>query len=239
MGTITESVDVGVDLETAYNQWTQFETFPKFMEGVEQVEQLTDEKLHWVTKIGPVVREFDAVITEQRPDEVIAWHSTDGPDFAGRVTFREIGPEHTQITAEMNVDPEGFVENVGDKVGIIEARVAGDMRRFKEFIESRAGQETGEWRGEIHNGTVTDDGMATGGMANGGMASEGVAPEGDSQLGLQGGLSAADRFGTAREAESQQRPVDSYGIDGVQSENEFRADDSLGNDDDTTPTPGL
>lgn len=149
MGTITESVDVGVDLETAYNQWTQFETFPSFMEGVEQVEQLSDTTLHWVTKVGPVTREFDAVITEQRPDEVIAWQATNGPDFNGRVTFREIDDMHTAITAEMNIDPDGFVETVGDKSGVIEARVAGDMRRFKEFIESRSGEETGAWRGEV------------------------------------------------------------------------------------------
>jgi len=148
MGSITQSVEVDVDLSTAYNQWTQFETFPQFMEGVEDVKQLTETTLHWVTKIGPVVREFDAVITEQVPDEIIAWESIDGPQHAGRVTFRRLDDGATEVTAEMTIDPEGFVENVGDKAGIIDMRVAGDLMRFKSFIE-RQGAETGAWRGTV------------------------------------------------------------------------------------------
>jgi uncharacterized membrane protein len=152
MGTITDSIDVDVDLTTAYNQWTQFEEFPMFMEGVEEVRQVSDTMLHWVTKVGPVVREYDAVITEQQPDETIAWHSVAGTENSGRISFQELGDNHTQITAEITVDPEGLVEVVGDKSGAIKMRVAGDLRRFKEFIETRGGQETGAWRG-----TVGDD----------------------------------------------------------------------------------
>ena len=158
VGTITKSVDVDVDLSTAYNQWTQFETFPQFMEGVEDVQQITDTELHWVTKVGPVVREFDAVITEQVPDELIAWESVSGPHHQGRVTFRKLDEDETEITAEMNIDPNGFVENVGDKAGIIDARVEGDLMRFKSFIENR-GMETGAWRGYVGDDASADAGL--------------------------------------------------------------------------------
>ena len=149
MGTITKSVDVDVDLTTAYNQWTQFETFPQFMEGVEDVQQITDTELHWVTKVGPVVREFDAVITEQVPEQLIAWESVNGPQHQGRVSFRKLDDDETEIIAEMNIDPDAFVENVGDKAGIIDARVEGDLKRFKSFIEKR-GDATGAWRGSVN-----------------------------------------------------------------------------------------
>jgi hypothetical protein len=162
MGTITDTIDVNVDRTTAYNQWTQFEEFPMFMEGVKEVRQLGDSTLHWVTNVGPVVREYDAVITEQLPDEVIAWHSTSGPDTAGRVTFMSAGDNHTHITAEITLDPEGLVEKVGDMTGAIDARVAGDLKRFKEFIESRGGQETGAWRGTIGG----EGGMTQGGLGD-------------------------------------------------------------------------
>jgi len=150
MGTMTDTIDVDVDVRTAYNQWTQFEEFPRFMMAVEEVQQLSDDKLHWVTKAGPVVREYDAVITEQTPDEVIAWKSVSGTDNAGRVSFRPLGDQSTQITLELTVYPEGFVENVGDATGAIDAMAKSDLRRFKEFIENR-GDETGAWRGEIDN----------------------------------------------------------------------------------------
>lgn len=148
MSTITESIDVDVDVTTAYNQWTQFESFPQFMEGVESVQQLDDTHLHWVTKVGPVTREFDATITEQHPDERVAWKSDDGPDHAGVVTFHYLDDTKTRVTVQMDIDPEGFVENVADKAGVLDHRVKGDLDRFKEFIE-RSGQETGAWRGDV------------------------------------------------------------------------------------------
>ncbi|GAA4412720.1 SRPBCC family protein [Actinokineospora soli] len=150
MSTITESVDVHVDVRTAYNQWTQFETFPRFMEGVEEIRQLDDRTTHWKTRVGGVTREFDAVIAEQRPDERVAWKSVDGPTHAGVVTFHRIDADTTRVTAQMDIDPEGFVETVGDKLGVLDRRVKGDLKRFKEFIEhDRSGQETGAWRGEV------------------------------------------------------------------------------------------
>ena len=148
MGTITKSVDVSVPVSMAYNQWTQFESFPEFMEGVEEVRQTDDTHIHWVTKIGGSTREFDATITEQHPDERVAWKSDSGPNHAGVITFHRLGEEATRVTAHMDVDPEGFVENVADKVGLIDKRIEGDMTRFKEFIERR-GQETGAWRGDV------------------------------------------------------------------------------------------
>lgn len=151
MSTITETIDVDVDVTTAYDQWTQFEDFPQFMEGVERIDQLDDTHLHWVIKVGPVTREFDATVTEQHPDERVAWRSDDGPEHAGVVTFHRLGDSSTRVTVQMDVDPEGFVEQVADKAGILERRTQGDLRNFKKFIESRGGQETGAWRGDVEH----------------------------------------------------------------------------------------
>jgi uncharacterized membrane protein len=148
VNTITEIVDVDVPVTTAYNQWTQFESFPEFMENVERIEQIDPTHTHWVTKVGGATREFDATITEQHPDERVAWRSDDGPDHAGVVTFHRLGDSKTRVTAQMEIDPEGFVENVADKLGILDRRVKADMKRFKEFIERRGG-ETGGWRGDV------------------------------------------------------------------------------------------
>jgi uncharacterized membrane protein len=148
MTTVEESIEVEVPVSTAYNQWTQFEDFPEFMEGVEKVEQLSDDKLHWVTKIAGVEREFDAKITEQHPDERVAWSTIDGPKQAGVVTFHKLDPARTKVMLQMDFEPEGVVEQVGDKLGIVKSRVHGDLERFKTFIEKR-GTETGAWRGDI------------------------------------------------------------------------------------------
>jgi uncharacterized membrane protein len=148
MSTITESVDVNVPVHTAYNQWTQFESFPEFMSGVERIRQVDDTHTHWVTRMGGVTREFDATITEQHADERVAWTTEQGPRHAGVITFHRLGEETTRVTAQMEIDPEGFVENVADKVGVLDRRVKGDMKRFKDFIERR-GRETGAWRGDV------------------------------------------------------------------------------------------
>ncbi|MFC8527712.1 SRPBCC family protein [Nocardia sp. NPDC057227] len=148
MSTITESVDVEVPVRTAYNQWTQFESFPHFMEGVEEIRQLDDTHIRWLVKVGPVTREFDATITEQHPDERVAWTSDTGPRHAGVVTFHRLDDTRTRVTAQMDIDPEGFAEKVADKLGVLDTRVAGDLRRFKQFVENQPG-ETGAWRGDI------------------------------------------------------------------------------------------
>ncbi|HET7734763.1 MAG TPA: SRPBCC family protein [Nocardioidaceae bacterium] len=148
MSTVTESIDVDVPVSTAYNQWTQFETFPQFMEGVEEVVQVDDTHMHWKTKIGGVEREFDATITEQHPDERVAWKSDTGPDQAGVVTFHHLDQGKSRVTVQLDFEPEGFVEQAGDKLGVVKHRVKGDLDRFKEFIE-RTGSETGAWRGDV------------------------------------------------------------------------------------------
>lgn len=148
MSTITEAIDVDVPIRVAYNQWTQFESFPHFMEGVREIRQLDDTHVHWVIDIAGQVREFDATITEQHPDERVAWTSDSGPNHAGVITFHRLDDEKTRVTAQMDIDPEGFVENVADKLGVLGNRVKNDMRKFKEFIEQR-GHETGGWRGDV------------------------------------------------------------------------------------------
>ena len=148
MSDITKHVDVNVPVRTAYNQWTQFEEFPRFMEGVEEVRQLDDTRLHWRTKVGGREQEFEAEITEQRPDERIAWTATRGAEQAGVVTFHRVDDQRTKIMLQLDAEPEGVVEKVGDAVGVLKRRVKGDLERFKELIESR-GAETGAWRGEV------------------------------------------------------------------------------------------
>ena len=148
MSTIEQSIDVNVPVHTVYNQWTQFEEFPRFMEGVEEIRQLDERRLHWRANIGGRVEEWDAVITEQHPDERIAWKNTTGAPNAGVVTFHRLADNKTRIMLQMEYDPQGVVENLGDLLGVVSRRVAHDLERFKEFIEAR-GHETGAWRGEV------------------------------------------------------------------------------------------
>jgi uncharacterized membrane protein len=154
MSKIIKSVEVTVPVTTAYNQWTQFEDFPRFMEGVKGVRQLDDKSLEWTAEIAGVERSWCAEIINQIPDRRISWRSTSGTRHNGVVTFEQLGDNRTRVTLEMDVDPEGFVENVGDALGILDRRIEGDLERFKEFIEAR-GQETGAWRGEVKQGART------------------------------------------------------------------------------------
>ena len=148
MSTIEQSIDVNVPVHTAYNQWTQFEEFPRFMEGVEAVRQLDNQRLHWRANVGGKVEEWDAIITEQHPEERIAWKNTTGAPNAGVVTFHRLADNKTRNMLQMEYDPQGVVENLGDLLGMVSRRVANDLERFKEFIEAR-GHETGAWRGEV------------------------------------------------------------------------------------------
>ena len=154
MSKITKSVEVDVPVTTAYNQWTQFEDFPQFMEGVKSVRQLDDKTLEWTAEIAGIKRSWRAEIVDQQPDRRISWRSTSGARHNGVVTFDSLGDNRTRVNLELDVDPEGFVENVGDALGILDRRVKGDMGRFKEFMEAR-GQETGAWRGEVQEGSRT------------------------------------------------------------------------------------
>jgi uncharacterized membrane protein len=146
--TIEQSIDVQVPVSTAYNQWTQFEEFPQFMEGVEEVKQLDEKRLHWRAKIGGKTEEWSAHLTEQVPDMRIAWRSDEGAQNAGVVTFHRLSDSTTRVMLQMEYEPRGVIENVGDFIGITQHRIKGDLERFKTFIENR-GSETGAWRGEI------------------------------------------------------------------------------------------
>ena len=148
MATIEESVEVEVPVRTAYNQWTQFEEFPRFMEGIEQVRQLTDTRLHWVAEVAGQRREWDAEITEQVPDQRISWCSTEGSANSGVVTFHRLGDGRSKVMLQLEFEPEGVVEQAGDKLGIVKGRTKADVKRFKEFVESQ-GRESGAWRGEV------------------------------------------------------------------------------------------
>jgi uncharacterized membrane protein len=148
MSTIEQSIELDVPVSTAYNQRTQFEEFPKFMEGVEEVRQTDDRHMHWVAEFGGTRHEWDAEITEQLPDERVAWRNTDGKENAGVVTFHHLDDRHSRVMVQMDFVPEGIKEKIGDALGAPDRRVKGDLQRFKEMIEAR-GSETGAWRGEV------------------------------------------------------------------------------------------
>ncbi len=154
MSKIEQSIDVNVPIHEAYNQWTQFETFPQFMQGVDEVRQLDDTHLHWSATIGGQHKEWDAEITEQQPDQRVAWTSRDGDQNAGSVDFHRISDDRTRVTLTMDVEPSGTLEKVGSAVGVPSGQVKDDLEHFKEFIESR-GQATGAWRGEVDKGNTS------------------------------------------------------------------------------------
>lgn len=148
-----KSIEINVPIRTAYNQWTQFESFPQFMEGVQDVRQLDDKRLRWRARVGGKEETWEADIVEQTPDQVIAWRSTSGAENAGRVTFIPLDANRTRVTVRLDYGPQGVVESAGDALGFMDRRVEGDLQRFKKFIEERD-IATGAWRGEIHGGQV-------------------------------------------------------------------------------------
>jgi uncharacterized membrane protein len=149
MPQVVETIDIELPVRTVYNQWTQFEEFPTFMEGVEEVRQLDDTHLHWVAQVGGRRQEWDAEITEQKPDDRVAWKSV-SPEHnqAGAVTFHRLSEDATRVTVQMEWEPSGMMERAGAMVGMDDRRVRGDLERFKQMLESR-GRETGAWRGEV------------------------------------------------------------------------------------------
>jgi carbon monoxide dehydrogenase subunit G len=185
---VEKSVVVDVPVETAYNQWTQFEEFPHFMGGISEVRQLDDTTLHWVAEIGGVKREWRARILEQVPNQKVAWAATEGATNAGAVHFMPIGAGQTTVRLELEYEPEGLVETVGDKVGVVERRAEADLEKFKSFIED-AGYATGAWRGTVPGA----------GVSPGVEAAE--ASRGDSgKSGLSGKAIAAGALGAAAAA---------------------------------------
>ena len=146
--TVEQSVEVQVPIERVYNQWTQFQEFPRFMDGVERIDQLDDRRLHWVASFGGETHEWDAEIVEQHPEERVAWRNVDGKDNAGVVTFHKIDQDTTRVMVQMDWAPESIKERIGSALGADDRRIAADLERFKEFIEQH-GSETGAWRGEV------------------------------------------------------------------------------------------
>ena len=167
MASVDTSIEVEVPVSVAYDQWTQFEEFPRFMEGVQSVEQLSDERLHWVAEIGGVRKDWQARIQRQVPDQVLSWVSEGGTVNSGTVIFKPVDGDKTEIELHMEYEPEDFKEQAGDVLGFVSRRVKGDLERFKEFIETR-GRETGAWRGEIHHGESR--GLHASGRGGAGMA---------------------------------------------------------------------
>ena len=157
MSTIEKTIEVDVPVRTAYDQWTQFEEFPKFMDGVARVHQIDDKTLHWKADIAGVTREWTAEIVHQEPDQQISWRSTDGARNDGTVAFASIGTDRTQVTLRLDFEPEGAVEKAGDMLRLVEAQAAVDLEKFKEFIEHREA-ETGAWRGSVQPTGEVDPG---------------------------------------------------------------------------------
>jgi uncharacterized membrane protein len=155
MKTIEKSIEVQAPIRAVYNQWTQFEEFPRFMEGVKEVRQLDDAHLQWHAEIGGNDEKWEAEITSQVPDQRIAWRALTGAENVGIVTFQPIDENNTRVHLRIEYEPEGVAENIGSALGVVSGRVEGDLERFKEFIESR-GTETGAWRGKIQSGEVLD-----------------------------------------------------------------------------------
>ncbi len=151
MATVEESIEVNVPVSVAYNQWTQFEEFPQFMEGITEVRQIDDTHLHWVADVGGQHHEWDAEITQQHPDERVAWKSTDGKTNAGVVTFHRLSDEACKVMVQIDWEPDGLLESLGASLGQDDRRVRGDLERFKDVVERR-GAETGAWRGEVESG---------------------------------------------------------------------------------------
>ena len=160
MERIEKTFEVDCPVHTVYNQWTQFEQFPSFMDGVEEVRQLDDTHLHWRAKIAGKQKEWDAEIVEQVPDQRIAWRSTSGAENAGTVRFEPLNKERTRVRLTMEYEPKGFVEKAGDMAGVVSHKVENAVEKFKKLIESRR-TETGGWRGEVHGGRKTGPGGNT------------------------------------------------------------------------------
>ena len=156
MSQIVEEIEVAVPVRVAYDQWTQFETFPRFMSGVDRVVQIDDNTLEWTATIAGVTKHWRADIVEQRPDELVAWRSTEGARNDGEVRFETLGPDRVKVRVQLDVEPEGLVERAADALGVVERRVRGDLERFRDFVENR-GQPTGGWRGEIEGSRVVED----------------------------------------------------------------------------------
>lgn len=214
MTSVDKKIEVDLPVQTVYNQWTQFEDYPLFMEGVQFVRQTANERLHWSAEVGGVAREWDALITRQVPDEVIAWESEGGAGVDGTVIFHPIDNAHTEIELHMGYEAEGLKEQVGGALGFLSRKVDSDLKRFKDYVEQR-GVESGAWRGEIAHGradagsqvelanTVEGGAMLSPDKAR--MENEGTLPGSSTASNLRDDFGASKRETGMPEAETDPR----------------------------------
>ena len=195
---VEKSIEVDVPVSTAYNQWTQFEEFPRFMGGVQEVRQLDDRRMHWVAQIAGVKREWDARVLEQVPDEKVAWAATEGATNAGAVYFQPIGADRTMVRLHLEYEPEGLVEKAGDKLHIVEKRAEADLEKFKSYIEGR-GAETGAWRGTVDEGrTLGTPGVEHAASSRGDDGKAGLSGKAVAAGAVAAGAAAAGAAAVAR-----------------------------------------
>jgi carbon monoxide dehydrogenase subunit G len=208
---VQKTITVDVPISTAYNQWTQFEEFPQFMGGITKVEQLDDKRLHWVAEISGVKREWYATILEQRPDEKVAWAATEGATNAGAVYFESTGPDSTIVTLELEYEPEGLVEKVGDRLNIVEKQAESDLEKFKSFIESQ-GIESGGWRGEVEGQTIGSPGVESATTSQGDSGKAGISGKAAAAVGVAAAAAgvaaaAAVRSGSGEESDTSSEEI--------------------------------
>jgi hypothetical protein len=213
---VEKTVEVDVPVHTAYNQWTQFEEFPQFMGGVDEVRQVSASLTHWVAQIAGVRREWDAAILEQVPDSKVAWAATTGATNAGAVYFQSLGPARTLVRLHLEYEPEGLVEKVGDFLNVVSRQAEGDLERFKSFIESR-GTATGGWRGAVNEaGTVGSPGVDAASASRGDSGKAGVSgtavAAGVAAAGVAAGVAAV--AAAKRSGQDEEQPVGESGISG-------------------------
>ena len=202
---VEKSVMVNVPISRAYNQWTQFEDFPQFMDGVQSVTQLDDTRLAWVAEIAGVRRQWEARILEQVPDHKVAWAASEGATNAGVVTFEDVGGDQTKVTLVLEYEPEGLVEKVGDSLGVIERQAEGDLERFKAFIEAE-GYASGAWRGSVGTpGAAGTPSVQDAAASRGDSGRAGVSPKAVAAgLGVAAGAAAA--VAASKSASAPERP---------------------------------
>ena len=206
---VSRTVTVNVPVSRAYNQWTQFEEFPRFMGGVQRVTQLDDDRLDWVAEIAGVRRQWQAKILEQVPDRKVAWAATEGATNAGSVTFEDLGGDQTSVSLFLEYEPEGIVEKAGDAVHLIERQAQADLDRFKEFIESEQ-YATGAWRGSVESGShVGTPGVEAAADSRGDDGKAGVSGKVVAAgVGVAAAAAAAAVVGTKNRTDNNQHDAD-------------------------------
>ncbi len=208
---VEQSIQVDVPVSTAYNQWTQFEDFPHFMGGVKEVRQLDDQRLHWVAEITGVRREWEATILEQVPDQKIAWAATEGATNAGAVRFQPAGTGSTIVYLSLEYEPEGVVEQAGDKLGIVERQVKSDLQRFKDLIEDE-GYASGAWRGSVNEGLgIGTPGVEAAAASRGDSGKAGVSATtvvAGAAAAAVAGVAAAGAAAVASKSGQEEQPIE-------------------------------